>query len=58
MLSVCWGLGRERELALQWMDLLKCHHNCFGNRTAGYGVKDLDDSQLAEKKKNLLSSVQ
>lgn len=32
------------------MDLLKFHHNCFGNSTAGYGVKDLDDSQLAKKK--------
>lgn len=33
------------------MDLLKFHHNCFGKRTAGYGVKDLDNSQLCEKNK-------
>ena len=32
------------------MDLLKFHHNCFGNRTTGYGVKDLEISQLTGKK--------
>lgn len=33
------------------MDLLKFHHNCFGNRTVWYGVKDLEHSQPAEEKK-------
>lgn len=32
------------------MNLLKFHHNCFGNWTTGYGVKDLDNSQLAAQK--------